>query len=472
MTAAIQSVIEGIEQVIENLATVLPKVDKIYAYRRNPELAREWAKRVTTAVAPYMHSQIVLSGTKVLDAIDLDLLNSILPLTSAAGKLEKWAGKGTDWENNDRIDTVDGAIRMSSDRLEKHVTRLKVLVRSGNESLASQLEKLFPTANSAVLEQTVVYLDREISNLRKTTDKTYTGIVLDFEIDGKRVYCKVGSKAMLAKEAQYAKDAWQHQLMRPVTPKSIGLVDAGDLAGLLTYGTENIGIIAPEDFMAYFNMKNSLEKKFAKQESIDSKVLSKDLIITDMFNRAIAHTYMKEHMANPIYRTAMLDSVAPIEKLESRLCESTLPKDKIAEIVKLFPLYVRLAEEATEYDKEPTILAHFDPRAENIFPSRLGNRPTGDFGSAKPGTPEFDLGKMEVPNTDFYVQAYASFRNALEQAEGNNFELTGKDISELQDKVRKVGFVNALKMACFKSSRGLDPSNYINLSRQYAGLLQ
>src|SRR3990172_7382225 len=110
MTAAIQSVIEGIEQVIENLATVLPKVDKIYAYRRNPELAREWAKRVTTAVAPYMHSQIVLSGTKVLDAIDLDLLNSILPLTSAAGKLEKWAGKGTDWENNDRIDTVDAIV--------------------------------------------------------------------------------------------------------------------------------------------------------------------------------------------------------------------------------------------------------------------------------------------------------------------------------------------------------------------------
>jgi hypothetical protein len=123
-------------------------------------------------------------------------------------------------------------------------------------------------------------------------------------------------------------------------------------------------------------------------------------------------------------------------------------------------------------DEKPNILANYDARPENVFASSNGLRPRGDFSLVKPGTPEFDIARLEVPELKTYVDAYGFFRNNLEQERGQNFELSGADVSMLQRKVPKIAFAGAMRLGAFKLSKGLDADaqRYICLASTYAPL--
>ena len=71
-----------------------------------------------------------------------------------------------------------------------------------------------------------------------------------------------------------------------------------------------------------------------------------------------------------------------------------------------------------------------------------------------------------------YVKAYVFFRNALEQEQGENIELTTGDIRELTRRAIRIGFLNAMRMACFKISRRTDATYYAELARTYGTLFE
>ncbi len=278
---------------------------------------------------------------------------------------------------------------------------------------------------------------------------------------------------MLQKEAQWSIDAWSKPLMPVITPKLIGLVEASDVAGLLTYGTENVGLIPREELVAYQKLREEIVSEYARQKGFDSALLERDPVVIDMINRAVSHSMMREHIRDRVYGLANLESVASVDKLNNWLRDGNAPKEVVNELVGMQPLYRQLEDEVASYDRKPTVLAHNDVRLENVFASPLGVRPLGDAGLAKPSTEVFDLGKMEVVNMNGYVELYGFARNWVEQnVQGENFELSGADIMEMQRQAPRVGFTNAMRMAHFKVSRGLNAVPYVGLAQKYCDLLQ
>ena len=134
-------------------------------------------------------------------------------------------------------------------------------------------------------------------------------------------------------------------------------------------------------------------------------------------------------------------------------------------------MYQALVPEAKGYDANPTSLIHCDAKPDNIIPGEF--RPLIDPGLAKPSTPEFDLSRAFVSHPDFYVTAYSFFRNDLEQQEGRNFEITGDEVMGLQQRTRKLAFLNAVRLMAGMISVGrhAEARGYMDFAQQYLTLL-
>ncbi|MEK6901485.1 MAG: hypothetical protein AABX37_04025, partial [Nanoarchaeota archaeon] len=127
------------------------------------------------------------------------------------------------------------------------------------DSLYDNLERFFPNTDPETLEKIVLAVSNEFEKLEKVTETTYTGVVFRFDVDGQTIYGKVSKeKEMLVKEARYHQDAWNYLFMRVITPKLVGLVEIGTMAGLFTFGTENLGIVPERDLETYFETKRAL----------------------------------------------------------------------------------------------------------------------------------------------------------------------------------------------------------------------
>jgi hypothetical protein len=375
----------------------------------------------------------------------------------------------------DEIKKMCGAEEYTDQSLVKSLEEAGIKVpgvRGGANRLQDQFTTLFPNADPEALEGILFKADYGFRGLQKTTDETHTGVVFRYVIDGKVVYCKASEDdGMLVREAGYLEDAWKEPLMRVITPKLVGLVRSDPVTGLLTYGTENIGIVPLEDAMTYIELKRDLTSQFAEQYRLDVGQLEHNPLLTDMFNRALAHTKMRKYKDKPVYKLSLLESVASVDKLDDWLQNTSAPREVVGQILELFPFYSAIEDEVAEYDTRATVLASYDARPENLFPSRSGFRPLGDMGLAKAGTPEFDIGKMETENIGPYNTAYTFFRNALEQRDGHNFELDGRDAAQLAKRSHKVAFVNAMRLASYKLSRNQDATPHLELAQTYRNQL-
>ncbi|MBT5022895.1 hypothetical protein HOK51_01225 [Candidatus Woesearchaeota archaeon] len=347
--------------------------------------------------------------------------------------------------------------------------------KTTRESLLTQLEKMFPNKNTQALEAIVTSLDQNISTVNKTTDKTYTGFVTDFEVDGKIIYAKGTSDVQqLKKEASYHEDAWTHTLMRPITPKLIGLVVEDKLGVLLTYGTQNTGIITTEDLHKYLTVRNRILNEFATKHKCNPQQIKEDSFATDIFNRAVSHTFMKKHMNKEIYSEDKRPILVPFPLLLERASKT-----------KNNNLFEQLKTQAEDYHsavveyleasskRENLSLLHFDSRPENIFPeNQCANtlvRPIGDFGFTRPGPVAVDLSRLESGKDSIYVPLYAFVCNSLEQEIGNNFELTNEDITNLQQRVNHLSYINLVRTLSSKLSRNCndEAQRYLQLANNY-----
>ncbi len=324
------------------------------------------------------------------------------------------------------------------------------------EGMHDQLRTLFPLADPCALENVLVALNSESSSLQKVSDKTMTGTVLRFLIDGKEVYGKIGGNvALIQREAQYLKDAWTHQLMRAITPKNAGVVASDGVAALFTYGTMNNGIVSLEDTTAYFDVRDKLFAAYAKKRGIDSKLLLQDEFATDVLNRAIAHTYMREHVTEEIFSRDITPVVYKFDALVERASRTT-NKRLLTHFGELQAQYEIASSALFDVDlSNDLILAHADCRQENICQSRykLDTRPICDAALARPAFPELDLSKLESGNDARYTRMYAFFRTSLEQMEGRNFELTNADVLLMAKRIRYLSALNCVRTASSKLSR-------------------
>lgn len=364
---------------------------------------------------------------------------------------------------NDMYHSKRGKIRLGSTLVVDGTKK-----RNNYESLEAQIARLFPNARPERVGAVAAKLGVRFNQLERTTDQTCSEAVGHFYVNRKRIEFKISrEKAYVAKAAVYHAHAWKHGLLRPITPKLLGFVEVEDGAALLTYHTMNKGIVPTEDAKAYFRLRRTLFAEFSKLQ----KIKADDPYMIDVFNRALAHTYMRNNVNDPAYTSSMRSVVMPFEQLVER-ASITTAKDLLAELRGYETVYneARKRFDDSMYNGILTIV-NLDARPENVFDSNLGTRPLGDWDFAQVGLPEDDLAKLEAKNSLYYTAAYAFFRNKLEQERGNDFELTERDINALNARVAPLSFMNAVRTFSWRLGRNRQDANeYLFLARETSQL--
>lgn len=371
-------------------------------------------------------------------------------------------------------------------------------------TLEDFFSSLFPSSDSSV----VLTLMNQITSFsriclrdiypstQKVTDESYSGVVFSFVFEGKKIYCKISSDLVAIKrEEQYSHDAWVYPLLRPITPFCLGSFSISGAAGLLTYGTENEGIVQEEDFCTYFSLRAKIFEAYGRFQAVSSRFSSSsspapfllsssldDPCLVDVFNRALAHTLLSAHKENKIYIESQSPLILPFEMLVDRassfsssssnlLSFSSLRKDLIADLISLEKTYREISARYmdTSSPLAPT-LVHFDSRPENIFPSSpssLSVRALGDAGFARLGFPEYDLARQESRNDAAYVAPYLFFREQIAKEVGMaSIDLNPEHILRsshhiLENRVAALSFLFSARTFSSKLSRGVfDQATY------------
>ena len=287
-------------------------------------------------------------------------------------------------------------------------------------SLESQLVKLFPNA-ADVLDSILPKLDVSLSELEKVTDRTYSGVVFSFKVRDERnqyikVYAKAGTREMLTREAQYMRDAWIHSILRPITPKCAGILETEKGAVLLTYGTEN-QMYSKEDEREYVQLRERTIRAYARARRLNNSQAQQNINLIDMFNKALHHIYMQEHMSS-IYSERQ--TVMPFDEILSFASPTSL-KEMFRELQATKSIYQKAAEQMPELrasiNKSLMTLVNADGRRENVFPGK--HRPQGDYGSVVIGYPYEELARLEISDDRLAVEPYMFMRQCIEKYKGN-----------------------------------------------------
>ncbi|MCA9460250.1 MAG: hypothetical protein KC550_06905, partial [Nanoarchaeota archaeon] len=349
------------------------------------------------------------------------------------------------------------------------------LLQTGNigESIRNQIEKMFPSKNAQALESILFDLDEKVTNIEKAADNTYTGFVLSFEIDGKKIYAKGSNDTSnLLKEVNFYKAAWEHNLMRPITPKLLGYGEEDGIGVILTYGTENENIVSQEDIKKYIKTRTTILAQYAQRHNISLERLLSDTNTIDVFNRAVSHTFTKDQINNPVYEENKSSIIVPFPMLLERASKSN-EKEYLNFLKKQEEVYHRATLEYYESDvlSGDEALLCFDGRPENIFKETSNNllRPIGDLGFARVGPTAFDIARLESANDKAYTSLYVFARNKLEQMKGNNFELGSSQLKSMENGVLPLSYINLVRTISSKLSRSSfqDASRYKNLITQH-----
>ncbi|MBW3015803.1 hypothetical protein KY330_05240 [Candidatus Woesearchaeota archaeon] len=326
-----------------------------------------------------------------------------------------------------------------------------------------------PVQREEIIEPALNFLEEVFDDFSEVDCNTMSVAVWKGEIEGDKVFAKVSDRvAMIMKEAEFYKDAWKHAILRPIIPKLWGNFRIDKAALLITHDV-NETKVAVEDEILYLSKKNELLDKLSERLRIDKSILEADDKVVDMLNRALLHFHMREHKDNPVYQQGLRPSVLSSEEISDRVSRGSLAEVKgnvygsVEELVRLIPLYNFLVSEAAGYDNPTTTLCQFDARPENVWVNGKGIRVIGDFGYVKPGTPEFDLARMEALDTDFYVECYAQFRNMLGD------DLPRAETEELKRRTRTLAFIDAIRLGARKlMANKPDAFYYIGLAKHYS----
>ncbi len=304
------------------------------------------------------------------------------------------------------------------------------------------------------------------------TTKTSTGLVFSVDDrDGKRIYGKTGlNRGALEREAEYLTDAWTVPLLRPINAKLIGIVDAGLYATLLTYGTENSGIVPANNLKEYLELRGQMFEELAERMNCNPSLLLQDPFLVDTFNRALAHTYMRDFAGKKVYQGETRSMVLSFEQILERAQHTSVRG--LFDLLKTFkPDYNRAVRMVNDCEVEHAVplLIHGDALQVNVFssPSGVYTRPMGDP-TATIGYSEHVLARLESPNDGSYVSPYVFFRNGLEQGRDKNFELTGRDTISLRRKTVGLGLTNAARTLSYwlDKDRVNEATKYANLAFQ------
>jgi len=346
--------------------------------------------------------------------------------------------------------------------------------RERRESLRTQLSQLVEDLDESDLENIVTSMDSDLTNFEDNR-LTNNGHVLRYRINGKIAYLKPVNKSNTAKltklkrEATYLTQRRQIPMLRAITPEPIGYIEEGNVCALLTYGTENKGVVSAEDKQAYDGVFNRWMLKAAEELGVAPNILMGNNEVIDTFNRALEHTYMKDFKGEPLYSQGKRELILPFDALLDR-ASATEDKGLFEFLRSLEPWYNELESQYEPFESEyDETVVGFDVIAENIFKSGLGEyvRPSGDFEKAQVGSSVIDLSKQETKNAYAKILLYAYFRNNLEQERGNNFEYTPSDVRHMTENVRVLTPLNLTRVLSHKLSM-----NDIENALKYAGFVQ
>lgn len=367
-----------------------------------------------------------------------------------------------------------------------------------HETISNLIYKLFPSLEQEIqdrlyqsIKEVCDGFGKDPSDIIKVTDRTGSDAVIKFKVqeEGKYgledriVYCKISAdKAKLRKEHQYYEDAWSDKnkglesLVKVITQKPEQLIECEDCSALISYGTENPGLVEQEDHESYLRLFDNLRLQLAIEKGCDPEKLSGDEYIQDVFNRALAHAIMKKYSDKPIYNDPenRRPLVIPFEELHDRagITEYTKLFDELLSNSKAYEHVRRGFEEEDELRSNHKTLINGDARQENNFLNYFGMKIIGDYGDVRGGFPEDDLAKLESPNNAAYVPTYMFFRNKIEGLLGSQYELTKDDEEVIGKRVNLLSPLNVARAGSFKLMMNLreDSVYYIDLTGNYIEL--
>ena len=342
------------------------------------------------------------------------------------------------------------------------------LVRKIEESLQKMgvAEERIPLAAQTITQHPVT--DASVA-----TTETATGLVLKLvQADTNyTLFCKLAAdKASLEREFAFLNLAWKESYLQPITPKPLSYQSGQEYAALLTYGTQNKGIVPPESLAQYTKLRRKILSSFADKYNLNLSTPATPHYI-DIFDTALVHALMKKHKSHPEFQQPENSLLLSAEKLEERASTST-DLDLFKEWRALVRSYGTLVAQIQDTDlsqKESIMLIDADAREENLFPSNVVHlRPRGDRGLVRTAHPIYELAKKISPHCEMTVDTYCFMRSAIEREIGEEYVLPAQEQAAMQRVIRPLQAVNMLRTTSFKLARGShdDAKKYLEFAKR------
>lgn len=434
-----------------------------------------------------------LTDDKVLEAIVREIA-AVIGNGAVPNIILKYAeGQFDDGSKRDDCIPGDPYFPILTNRLKRAIGNVLAKQNSGRESFRAQLLQVGVPEDKV---DTVMFATEKYSlesHVIHTTE-TLSGLVMKCKIGyeskypGAIAYVKLTSrKELLAREARYLTDAWMLEsivegervfLLRPSNPCLVDRIDLDSypVAGLITYGVENAGIVPAHDLAAYTNLRqqayvallnDSQIKKFMKKMHLSPEQVMRDPLTEDMFNRALSHILMQHYVNDPVY-TTLVPFVPTTERLDDRLQDGS-NQEATQEIIKMYPVLKKIQPKLQSYLRLPaTTVIHRDARPENIWLTLEGTHALGDPSFAEAGIPEMDIAQAEVHNVRICSELYSFFSWFLAPRFGREYDRSPKIVNRLTQKTTELAFAHTIKMASWYIAQGRNPDRYVNLTKIYA----
>jgi len=327
---------------------------------------------------------------------------------------------------------------------------------SRKESIQSQLSQRYPELKEGVLYTIEKYQVPEGNG--SSINDTSSDVVLPIKMNGKKAFAKVHSKKILDPEAYALKIANQYPETRVITPSLIDYLHDDKKGVLLTYDTQQQGIISRQDRDTYLSLRSKIFKAFSYQHKKNPEELISP-IYTDVFNATLLQAFLRPHANEQIFTQASERLVLPFEELKSRLTR----REDLQRLQKHQKTYENNQSRLSELPLSPQTVIIDDLKPQNVFPGIL--RPRGDFGEVKTGSPEYALARIEQACNSDYAAFAAFARNKIEDhiqehysnngLSGYNFRYSPQGITSMQEAVKVLSPIAAARLLSFSLKQGL-----------------
>ncbi len=282
------------------------------------------------------------------------------------------------------------------------------------------------------------------------------------------VWFKFNNEAgALKKEAQYMLDSWKEPLLMPITLKLFDFIEKDGFQTLLSYDSKTPGLV-PEEIMTDY--KQFREEVFNDvQKNMQLEIDDKKNI--DLFNRVLAHTLMRKYAENSAYQNGQRPLIMPFKDLLKRASKKSGQKDKALDYLRKEEKHYIDAERQFNKLKPcgTKTIVHFDNKEGNVFKTPEGDlRLIGDYSSAMPGYPEYDLARLETGHNHDFVQGYFQLCNTVEDMLELSSSLNSNEMHNMIKRVKLLSYLTTVRTISSEYSRNA-PTTKI---RKYEALIK